>query len=115
MILVSMTSPKESWRRWGDRVVGISLLVVLWFPLLLACLLIRVTSDGPVVVVDEFLASEGEVARVYRLRTRGGGSAASRVLGVWFRRYSIDELPVVWSLARGDIRLRDVFGLFRPW
>src|SRR6266498_2248828 len=53
---------------------------VLWPTVLLACLLIRATSDGPVIITDEFPASNGGIAQSYRLRTTGRGSTAFRVI-----------------------------------
>ena len=102
-----MKSPRTVWLLLIERFFGVIVLFLLWPTLLLACLLIRATSDGPVVLVVEWPASDGNVAYSYRLRTTGAGSPAFHALGRFFRRYSIDKLPVFWSLARGDIRLRD--------
>ncbi len=103
-----MDSSRPFWLNLIERFVGVIVVVMLWPTLLLARILIRVTSNGPVVVTDEFPACDGGMAKSYRLRTTGSGSTAFRIIGRFFRKYGIDELPVFWSLARSDIRLRDV-------
>ena len=80
--------------------------------MLVAYFLIRVTTNGPVVLTDEFPASGGGMARSYRLRTTGRGSSAFHIIGRFLRKYAIDELPAFYSLARGDIGLRDVLRFF---
>lgn len=108
-----MNSPRRFLLLLVERFVGVIVLVVLGPTLLLACLLIRATSDGPVVLMDEFPASDGSMVRSYRFRTTGTGSLTFRAIGRFFQKTSIDEFPVFWSLARGDIRLRDVSRCFR--
>ena len=103
-----MDSSRPFWLSLIERFVGVIVVVMFWPTLLLAFFLIRVTSNGPVILTDEFPASDGGMAHSYRLRTTGRGSTAFRIIGRFLRKYAIDELPVFWSLARGDIRLRDV-------
>jgi len=69
-------------------------------------------SVSPFIITDEFPASDGGIARSYRLRTTGRGSTAFRVIGRFLQKYAMDELPVFWSLARGDVGLRDVLRCF---
>jgi lipopolysaccharide/colanic/teichoic acid biosynthesis glycosyltransferase len=102
-----MDSSRPFGQRLFERSVGIIGVFVLWPTVLLACLLIRATSDGPVIITDEFPASHGGIAHSFRLRTTGRGTTAVRVIGRFLRNYAIDELPVFWSLARGDVGLRD--------
>ena len=95
-----------------ERLIGVIVVLLFWPTMLMAYFLIRVTSNGPVVLTDEFPAGGGGMARSYRLRTTGRGSSAFLVIGRFLRKYAIDELPVFWSLARSDIGLRDVLNCF---
>jgi lipopolysaccharide/colanic/teichoic acid biosynthesis glycosyltransferase len=95
-----------------ERLIGVVAVLLFWPTMLLAYFLIRVTSNGPVVLTDEFPARGGGMARSYRLRTTGRGSSAFHIIGRFLRNYAIDELPAFLSLARGDIGLRDVLRFF---
>lgn len=95
-----------------ERVIALSMLVILLPTLLLLTLFIQTNSDGPVVIADELVAKNGRLASYYRFRTTGRGTAAFRYVGRFLRSYSIDDLPGLWSVACGRLRLGDL-DLFR--
>jgi lipopolysaccharide/colanic/teichoic acid biosynthesis glycosyltransferase len=95
-----------------ERVIALSMLVVLLPTLLLMTLFIQTNSDGPVFVADEMVAKDGRLSRCYQFRTTGRGTAAFRYVGRFLRSYSIDDLPGLWSVACGGLRLGDL-DLFR--
>jgi len=76
-----------------EHLIGVIAVLLFWPTMLLAYFLIRVTSNGPVVLTDEFPASGGGMAHSYRLRTTGKGSSAFHAIGRFLRENSIDELP----------------------
>ena len=93
-----------------EQLIALVMLFALLPALLLLALFIQTNSDGPVIVSEELIAEGGRLARSYRFRTTGRGTAAFRAVGQFLRDYSIDDLPSLWSVACGGIRLGVVFG-----
>jgi lipopolysaccharide/colanic/teichoic acid biosynthesis glycosyltransferase len=96
-----------------ERCIGVFVILLLGPTVLVAWLLIRATSGGPVIVRDELTRGDGTVAHGYRFRTTGTGARSISSLGKFLRRYSIDELPVFWSVACGEISLGEAVRCFR--
>ena len=99
-------------------VVGASLLLVFSAPLLaVGALLVRLTSPGPVLFTQERVGLDGQRFTIYKLRTMTSDSPRyarhpsacgdARVTGVghWLRKLSIDELPQLFNVLRGEMSL----------
>jgi lipopolysaccharide/colanic/teichoic acid biosynthesis glycosyltransferase len=137
------------WTRWAKRaidVVGASLLLLVLSPLLLIlALAVRLSSPGPVLYTWRVRGRHGRPITGYKFRTMvpdadrrkphllqrnemvGPVFKLSRdpritPLGRWLRRYSLDELPQLISVIKGDMSLvgprpvlRDEYQAFELW
>jgi lipopolysaccharide/colanic/teichoic acid biosynthesis glycosyltransferase len=118
--------------RYGKRLFDIFASViglVLSFPILaLAMVLIRLDSAGPVIYASRRLGCSGVPFRFYKLRSMYNGAHESKRrllhlnevdgpafklandprvtrVGRWLRRTSVDELPQLWNVLKGDMSL----------
>jgi lipopolysaccharide/colanic/teichoic acid biosynthesis glycosyltransferase len=93
-------------------VLGLAALVPFSAPLALAIVL---DSPGPVFFLQERLGKEARVFQVWKLRTMHLGATFGAVrdrrdpritrVGYWLRRLSIDELPQLINVLRGEMSL----------
>lgn len=112
-------------RRWYlpckcilDCLLSLSLLLLTSPVLLLAALLVKLTSSGPAFYLQTRVGKNGRPFSIYKLRTmyhncestsgpRWSTPGDSRItpLGRLLRRTHIDELPQLWNVVRGDMAL----------
>ncbi|MDX6285406.1 MAG: hypothetical protein QOG53_891 [Frankiales bacterium] len=117
------------WRRvvkgLFDRLLAVALLVVLAVPLLLVALAVRLTSSGPAFYRQVRVSRGGREFRIWKFRTMVDGADQVSLesndadgllfklhedprvtrLGRILRRWSIDELPQLFNVARGEMSL----------
>ncbi|MDE2482330.1 MAG: sugar transferase [bacterium] len=97
-----------------DRVVAAGALLLL-APLLVACAIaVFVESGSPVLFRQQRVGVRDRPFAMYKLRTmrtdadaswaRDGDARVTRV-GAWLRRTSLDELPQLWNVLRGEMSL----------
>jgi lipopolysaccharide/colanic/teichoic acid biosynthesis glycosyltransferase len=103
----------------GIDIVGASALLLVTSPLLaLGALAVKLDDGGPVIYRQARVGLRGEEFELLKLRTmvvgaerQGAGYAVSRGdpritrAGKILRRLSIDELPQLWNVVRGDMSL----------
>jgi exopolysaccharide biosynthesis polyprenyl glycosylphosphotransferase len=118
-----------SWRRVVkgafDRLLAVVVLVVFAVPLLLVAIAVRLTSHGPAFYRQVRVSRGGQEFRIWKFRTMVDGADGVAVdtndadgvlfklredprvtrLGRVLRRWSIDELPQLFNVVRGEMSL----------
>jgi Undecaprenyl-phosphate glucose phosphotransferase len=105
-------------KRVTDLVIASAALAILALPLAIIAFLVRRTSAGPVFYRQERMGLDGKPFVVYKFRSmyhdaeRETGPVWAREndprrtpLGRWLRRFSLDELPQLWNVLRGEMSL----------
>jgi Undecaprenyl-phosphate glucose phosphotransferase len=121
-VISLLDTPLGGWNDVVKRVVDVVLaaaLMLLVSPLfLLIGLAIKLTSAGPIFFRQERMSLDGRTFLVWKFRTmrvdaeRECGAvwaapddARRTRLGGWLRRTSLDELPQLWNVLRGEMSL----------
>jgi lipopolysaccharide/colanic/teichoic acid biosynthesis glycosyltransferase len=132
-------------KRGQDVVLSATALIVLSPLLLLLAVLVKATSQGPIFYEWHVLGRHARPFRGYKFRTMVRNADALKLnilahnemsgpafkmrndprvtrVGRWMRRYSLDELPQLWSVLKGDMSLvgprppgPHEFVHFAPW
>lgn len=109
--------PPTSAERLVDLVLACAVFVLLLPVMLLVALAIRLDSPGPVLHCATRVGLGGRPFSLYKFRTMIDGAAGQgpritaardpRVtrVGRLLRRTKLDELPQLWNVLRGDMRL----------
>jgi sugar transferase EpsL len=102
-------------KRASDVLLGVSGLLLTLPIVLVAASAIRLTMGAPVLFAHQRPGLGGALFTVYKLRTmKDSEDAEGRVLapfervtrlGRFLRRTSIDELPQLWNVVRGEMSL----------
>lgn len=128
----SLSGVRGMLKRGGDIVLSLLIGFVMFLPGVIIAFLIKLTSDGPVFFTHTRIGRGGVPFEMWKFRTMCADSHAlllahfegqpgalkeweegrklrndPRVtrLGRWLRRSSLDELPQLWNVLRGDMSL----------
>ena len=115
-------------KRCADVVLSAAALVVLSPLLLLVAIVVKLGSPGCAIYASERVGKRGRIFRCYKFRTMVANADALRAslqhlnerdgvlfkiandprvtrLGRFLRKYSLDELPQLWNVLKGDMSL----------
>jgi O-antigen biosynthesis protein WbqP len=104
-------------KRAIDLALGLFASVLLAIPIALVALAVRATSRGPVLYWSDRVGRYNRIFRMPKFRTMRVDTPAVAThlladphtyltpVGALLRRTSLDELPQLWSILRGDMSL----------
>jgi Undecaprenyl-phosphate glucose phosphotransferase len=121
-IITLSGSPMYGWnsvmKRAFDLCLGVPALLLSFPVLALIAVLVKLTSRGPVFYVQDRMGFDGTIFHIVKFRTMRGDAERETgavwaqendprrtPLGAFLRRTSLDELPQLWNVCKGDMSL----------
>jgi exopolysaccharide biosynthesis polyprenyl glycosylphosphotransferase len=131
-VLVFSSREMPGWqivaKRTLDFAVSLAGLIIMFIPMLLIALFIRLDSPGPIFFIQERSGQRGKVFRMFKFRSMISNAAMKQAeldnlnemkgpvfkiaqdprvtkIGSFLRRTSLDEFPQLWNVLKGDMSL----------
>lgn len=104
-------------KRLFDILMSLSAIIVLGIPMLIVALVIKATSKGPMLYWSDRVGKDNAIFRMPKFRTMRVDTPAVAThllddpdsfltpIGKFLRKTSIDELPQLWSILKGDMSI----------
>lgn len=102
-------------KRLFDLFLVLTAIFVLWIPLVFVALAVRLTSRGPVLYWSDRVGRNNKIFKMPKFRSMLDGSPTMAThllvnpsayltpIGGFLRKSSLDELPQLWSILKGDM------------
>lgn len=102
-------------KRLFDLCLGLSAAAILLLPVAVVALAVRLTSKGPALYWSDRVGRDNEIFRMPKFRSMRVGTPAVAThllqdpaahltpIGSFLRKSSLDELPQLWSILKGDM------------
>ncbi len=102
-------------KRFFDLVIVVPIGLLLIVPMILIAIFIKINSDGPALYWSERVGRQNKIFHMPKFRSMLTGTPAVAThllddpsayltsLGGFLRKSSLDELPQIWSIIKGDM------------
>lgn len=102
-------------KRFFDLLLAIFLFIILLLPLVIIALIVKLTSKGPILFIQERYGRNSRPFKLYKFRSMTDSApqiANSKFtdiqnyitpFGMFIRKTSLDELPQFWNIIKGDM------------
>lgn len=106
---------RKFFKRFFDILLSLLAIVILAFPMAIIALVVRATSKGPAIFVQDRVGKNGKVFKFYKFRSMRveaprdvatreiNGDAYITKTGRFLRKTSLDELPQLFCILKGDM------------
>ena len=114
-MLLSRGGPARKMKRIFDFALAIIAAIALLIPLCVVAFLVRLTSSGPILYWSDRVGRKNRIFGMPKFRSMRAGTptVATHLLtdpsthltpiGSFLRKSSLDELPQLWSILKGDM------------
>lgn len=104
-------------KRLLDIILIVASLLLLWLPLLIIPLLIKLTSKGPVIYWSDRIGKDNKIFSMPKFRSMKTETPAVAThlmknphdyvtkIGKILRKTSLDEIPQIWCILKGEMSL----------
>ena len=102
-------------KRSFDLLLAFMLILILFIPMLILSIGIKLSSDGPILFISERVGQDNHLFKMLKFRSMKMGTPtvatdllidphnALTPLGSFLRQSSMDELPQLWNIIQGDM------------
>ncbi len=106
---------KKFVKRLLDLLLAIPMLIILLIPLIIVGIIIKLTSEGPLLFIQERYGRNSKPFALYKFRSMTNKapvkansefddiSSYITTFGMFIRKTSVDELPQLWNIIKGDM------------
>lgn len=106
---------KKFIKRLLDLLLAIPMLIILVIPLVIVGIIIKLTSKGPVLFIQERYGRDSKPFSLYKFRSMTNKAPVKAnsefkditsyvtPFGMFIRKTSIDELPQLWNIIKGNM------------